>query len=42
LDKVPLSVQATMKQHLREICLAPNRVAEAALNLFAKIPRKVR
>jgi transposase-like protein len=37
LDKVPLSVQPKMKQDLREICLAPNRVAaEAALNVFAE------
>jgi transposase-like protein len=37
LDKVPLSVQANMKQDLREIYWAPDRsAAEAAIDLFAE------
>ncbi len=35
LDKVPLSVQATMKKDLREVYWAPNRAsAEAAIDVF--------
>jgi putative transposase len=37
LDKVPLSVQATMKKDLREVYWAPNRAgAEAAIDVFAE------
>lgn len=37
LDKVPLSVQATMKKDLREVYWAPNRAsAEAAIDIFAE------
>ncbi|MGY2843517.1 transposase-like protein [Bradyrhizobium sp. USDA 4509] len=37
LDKVPLSVQATMKKDLREVYWAPNRAsAEAAIGVFAE------
>ena len=37
LDKVPLSVQASMKKDLREIYWAPNRAAaEAAIDVFAE------
>ena len=37
LDKVPLSVQANMKQDLREVYWAPNRAsAEAAIEAFAE------
>lgn len=38
LDKVPLSVQATMKKDLREVYWAPNRAsAEVAIDVFAEI-----
>lgn len=37
LDKVPLSVQATMKKDLREVYWAPSRAsAEAAIDVFAE------
>jgi putative transposase len=37
LDKVPLSVQATMKKDLREVYWAPNRAsAELAIDVFAE------
>jgi putative transposase len=37
LDKVPLSVQATMKKDLREVYWAPNRAsAEVAVDIFAE------
>ena len=37
LDKVPLSVQATMKKDLREVYWAPNRAsADAAIDVFAE------
>ena len=37
LDKVPLSVQANMKNDLREVYWAPNRAAaEAAIDVFAE------
>jgi hypothetical protein len=37
LDKVPLSVQVTMKKDLREVYWAPNRAsAEAAIDVFAE------
>ncbi len=37
VDKVPLSVQATMKKDLREVYWAPNRAAaELAIDVFAE------